>query len=122
MASCHRIQTALGLLSVAEEILSVCPALPTSLSLSPSLFTSLSLSLFPSISLAVPFSLPPTPPLPVVHLAVLLVRGGVVGDFEVVEVDHLLHLVHVSSPLTHDHSRVEQEDVSARGGGREGGE
>lgn len=53
------------------------------------------------------------------NLSGLLVRRGVVGDLEEVQVDHLLHLVVVPSPLAHDDGGVEQEDVSAferRGG------
>lgn len=46
-------------------------------------------------------------------LSVLLVRRGVVGDLEQVQVDHFFHLVVVSSALTYDHRRVEQEDVPA---------
>lgn len=47
------------------------------------------------------------------NLSSLLVRRGVVGDLEEMQVDHLLHLVVVSSPLAHDHGGVEQEDVPA---------
>lgn len=46
-------------------------------------------------------------------LSVLLVRRGVVGDLEEVQVDHFFHLVVVSSTLAHDHRRIKQEDVPA---------
>lgn len=45
-------------------------------------------------------------------LSVLLVGRGVVGDLEVVQVDHLLHLVVVAPTLAHDHGGIKQEDVS----------
>lgn len=44
-------------------------------------------------------------------LSVLLVRRGVVGDLEEVQVDDFFHLIVVSSTLTYDHRRIEQEDV-----------
>lgn len=47
------------------------------------------------------------------NLSGLLVRRGVVGDLEEMQVDHLFHLVVVSPPLAHDDGGVEQEDVSA---------
>lgn len=47
------------------------------------------------------------------NLSGLLVRRGVVGDLEEMQVDHLFHLVVVSSPLAHDHGGVKQEDVPA---------
>lgn len=53
------------------------------------------------------------------NLSRLLVRRGVVGDLEEVQVDHFLHLVVVSPPLAHDDGGVEQEDVPA--GQRESG-
>lgn len=46
-------------------------------------------------------------------LPVLLVRRGVVGDLEEVQVNHLLHLVVVAAALAHDDRRVKQEDVPA---------
>lgn len=46
-------------------------------------------------------------------LSVLLVRCGVVGDLEEVQVDHFFHLIVVSSPLAYNHRRIEQEDVPA---------
>lgn len=46
-------------------------------------------------------------------LSRLLVRRGVFGDLEEMEVDHFFHLVVVSPALAHDHGGVEQEDVSA---------
>lgn len=44
-------------------------------------------------------------------LSVLLVRRGVVGDLEEVQVDDFFHLIVVSSTLTYNHRRIEQEDV-----------
>lgn len=46
-------------------------------------------------------------------LSVLLVRRGVVGDLEEVQVDHFFHLIVVSSTLAHDHRCIEKEDVPA---------
>ena len=46
-------------------------------------------------------------------LSVLLVRRGVVGDLEEVQVDHFFHLIVISPTLAHDNRRIEQEDVPA---------
>lgn len=39
-------------------------------------------------------------------------RGGVVCDLEVVEVEHVLHLVVVPPSLANNEGDIEQEDVS----------
>lgn len=46
-------------------------------------------------------------------LSVLLVRRGVVGNLEEMQVDHFFHLIVVSPTLAYDHRRIEQEDVPA---------
>lgn len=46
-------------------------------------------------------------------LSVLLVRRGVVGNLEEMQVDHFFHLIVVSPTLAYDHRPIEQEDVPA---------
>ena len=47
------------------------------------------------------------------NLSIFFVRGGIVGDFKVVEVDHLFQLVVVAPPLAQNHSDVKEEYVPA---------
>lgn len=47
-------------------------------------------------------------------LFALSVRGGVVCDLEVVEVEYVLHLIVVSSSLADNDSHIKQKDVSVK--------
>ena len=47
-------------------------------------------------------------------LLALSVRGGVVCDLEVAEVEDVLHLIVVSPPLTNNGGHVKQKDVSGK--------
>lgn len=54
--------------------------------------------------------------LPFTDLPVFLVCRWVVCNFEMVEVDHLLHFVVVTPPLADDHRDVEQKDMPTETG------
>lgn len=47
-------------------------------------------------------------------LFTLFVRGGVVGDFEVVQVQYVLHLIIVSTSLANNDSHIKQKDMSVQ--------
>lgn len=46
-------------------------------------------------------------------LSAVLISAGVIGDLEMIEVDHFLHLIVVPTPLADDYSDVEQKNMSA---------